>query len=75
MRNVSTQVPVSAHRPSRFGQRPRIPGALQRTDRRGCLKAEAEMAALAGELVRAAGSGWRLARGAFSSGMWRPGVT
>ncbi|XP_005661458.2 NADH dehydrogenase [ubiquinone] iron-sulfur protein 7, mitochondrial isoform X4 [Sus scrofa] len=47
MRNVSTQVPVSAHRPSRFGQRPRIPGALQRTDRRGCLKAEAEMAALA----------------------------
>ncbi|XP_047633677.1 NADH dehydrogenase [ubiquinone] iron-sulfur protein 7, mitochondrial isoform X2 [Phacochoerus africanus] len=47
MRNVSTLVPVSAHRPSRFGQRPRIPGALQRTDRRGCLKAEAEMAALA----------------------------
>ncbi|XP_027437884.1 NADH dehydrogenase [ubiquinone] iron-sulfur protein 7, mitochondrial isoform X2 [Zalophus californianus] len=37
--------PGSAQQPSRFGSRAWGPGALRRTDRRGCLKAEADMAA------------------------------
>lgn len=43
------RVLVFAHQPNLFGRRPRRPGALKKEDRRGCLKAEAKMAALAGE--------------------------
>ncbi|XP_054176888.1 NADH dehydrogenase [ubiquinone] iron-sulfur protein 7, mitochondrial isoform X2 [Homo sapiens] len=46
------QVPVSACAPSRFGRRPREPGALRRTDLRGCLKAEAKMAVLSAPGLR-----------------------